>query len=1092
MGYYGGDGATLVTTLNHSGSPVVQPNPITNSATGEVDAGNWSVTNSWSVPSTATSGVYIANVIDGSQIFQIPFVVRNPSSTSNIVFQTSDETWQAYNGFGGDSLYGGNGPSNSGIDNGAAFAVSYNRPILTRDSIGTFAGPQDSLFGAEYSAIYWLEENGYDVSYISGIDTATNSSLLLNQSGTPVHKVFMDAGHDEYWTQSQFANVQNAANNGMNLAFFSGNEIFWKTRLTASLDSSATPNRTLVDYKDTHFNQEIDPSGTATGTYQDPRLGSPPEPENQLTGTFFQVDQGNLNPAITIPSGETKLRFWRNTSVASTANGQTASLEPSLLGYEWDDSPDNGFQPIGTVDLSSTTVQEPTAYNTDWGSVDTSGTATNNLEDTAIPGAARSYSGRAPSSGHGACPPSMTIRHRHFRRARRMRMCSRPRLTCWRIWGCNRKPSSLASLPRPNRQTRHRPQPPPPAFRPTTLSRVDQSQSAGRPHVPRGVIGGVQVSTDGGKTWHPANSPVGAASENWTYTFSAPAPGTYTVKSRAVDDSANLGFPSSGVSYTVTPSSALSLFSASATPPNGNDANAIEVGVKFTSATSGQITGIRFYKESNNTGTHVGNLWSASGTLLASATFTNETASGWQQVNFATPVNITAGTTYIASYHTNSGNYADTDGFFTTYQGQSNGSLTAPSTTATSLTAPGTALNGVYAYSSSTTFPSTTSDSGDNYWVDVVYNDNGGGTSPPPPPPPPPPGTVNLFTSPNNTPANPNENDPSPVELGVRFTSSQAGQVTGIRFYKSSANTGTHTGELWDATTGKELATVTFTGETASGWQDMSFSSPVLIGATDTYIASYHTSVGHYSADPNYFNTAHTSGPLTAPATSDPKGPNGVYAYSSSSGSTATLPTNTFQASNYWVDVDFTPGASPPPPPPPPPPGTVVNLFSSTSTPSNTNVNDPNQVELGVKFSTSDPNGGQITGIRFYKGSQDTGTHTGELWNASTGQELATATFTGETGSGWQQVNFSSPVQIQLGQTYVASYHSNGHYAADANYFNTAHMSTNGPLTAPATSDPKGPNGVYAYSSSSGTNATFPTNTYQATNYWVDVNFLAA
>ena len=90
----------------------------------------------------------------------------------------------------------------------------------------------------------------------------------------------------------------------------------------------------------------------------------------------------------------------------------------------------------------------------------------------------------------------------------------------------------------------------------------------------------------------------------------------------------------------------------------------MEVGVKFTSAKSGQITGIRFYKGSDNTGTHVGNLWSASGTLLASATFTNETASGWQQVNFATPVNITAGTTYIASYHTNTGNYADTHVFF--------------------------------------------------------------------------------------------------------------------------------------------------------------------------------------------------------------------------------------------------------------------------------------------------------------------------------------------------------------------------------------------------------------------------------------------
>ncbi|MBV8094804.1 MAG: hypothetical protein JO110_16575, partial [Acetobacteraceae bacterium] len=122
LGYYGGDGATLVTTINHSGNPVVQPDPLVDPTTGATDAGNWSVTDSWAVPSNATSGVYVANVIDGSQIFQIPFIVTNPSSTSNIVFQTSDETWQAYNGFGGANLYGGDGPSNSGIDDGAAFA----------------------------------------------------------------------------------------------------------------------------------------------------------------------------------------------------------------------------------------------------------------------------------------------------------------------------------------------------------------------------------------------------------------------------------------------------------------------------------------------------------------------------------------------------------------------------------------------------------------------------------------------------------------------------------------------------------------------------------------------------------------------------------------------------------------------------------------------------------------------------------------------------------------------------------------------------------------------------------------------------------
>ena len=77
----------------------------------------------------------------------------------------------------------------------------------------------------------------------------------------------------------------------------------------------------------------------------------------------------------------------------------------------------------------------------------------------------------------------------------------------------------------------------------------------------------------------------------------------------------------------------------------------MELGVKFKADLNGAITGIRFYKSSNNTGTHVGSLWNSSGALLASATFTNETLSGWEQVSFSTPVTITAGAVYVASYH---------------------------------------------------------------------------------------------------------------------------------------------------------------------------------------------------------------------------------------------------------------------------------------------------------------------------------------------------------------------------------------------------------------------------------------------------------
>src|SRR5437588_7335895 len=85
--------------------------------------------------------------------------------------------------------------------------------------------------------------------------------------------------------------------------------------------------------------------------------------------------------------------------------------------------------------------------------------------------------------------------------------------------------------------------------------------------------------------------------------------------------------------------------------PNDSDSASSEVGLKFRTDTAGTITGIRFYKGNLNTGTHTAHLWTSTGTLLATATFSAETASGWQQVNFPTPVQVQANSTYVASYH---------------------------------------------------------------------------------------------------------------------------------------------------------------------------------------------------------------------------------------------------------------------------------------------------------------------------------------------------------------------------------------------------------------------------------------------------------
>src|SRR5262249_10262523 len=139
------------------------------------------------------------------------------------------------------------------------------------------------------------------------------------------------------------------------------------------------------------------------------------------------------------------------------------------------------------------------------------------------------------------------------------------------------------------------------------------------------------------------------------------------------------------------PSGGLTLFASDVKPavPSVPDAKPVELGVKFTSDRRGEILGVRFFKGSGDTGSHIVNLWTSEGTLLASEKSLAETASGWQQVNFQSPVIIQAGTTYVASYHTDVGNYAATNDFFA--NGIDSPPLHAPADEASG-------GNGVYAY----------------------------------------------------------------------------------------------------------------------------------------------------------------------------------------------------------------------------------------------------------------------------------------------------------------------------------------------------------------------------------------------------------
>ena len=1410
LGYYqNGDGARLIASNLAPTGTSTQPACQTFSTTGLIDCGNWAVSRSWTVPSTAVSGVYIAHLVrnDTGGDSQIVFVVRDDSSHSAILLQTSDATWQAYNTYGGNSLYQCTVacPPGDPAAYKSAYKVSYNRPFHTAEDD---SGRSWLFTGPEYPMIRYLERNGYDVSYTSSADVGRNPALLKN------HKVFMSSGHDEYWSASQRSAVEAARDAGVNLAFFTGNEMFWKTRWEPSADGTNTQDRTLVSYKDTHFTERQDPVEW-TGTWRDPRFTTPSEnvtPENAVTGQTFLVNSGTSR--ITVPFAYKNLRLWRNTAATSLTSGQSLQLAPDTLGYEWDQDADNGFRPNGEFKLSSTTVSGLEVFS-DYGSTTTlNGTATHNLTMYRAPSGARVFGAGTVQWAWGLDDwnPDSTPPDRNMEQATLNLLADmgaqpgtiQSDLTATSASTDNTAPTSTLSVP-------------------STVSDGSQVTISGTASdTGGGVVAGVEVSTDGGTTWHPATG-----TTSWTYAWTAHGNPSTVVKVRAVDDSGNLQTPGAGV--TVNVNCPCSLWGTSTQVPttdaDSGDPTAGEVGVKFKADSFGAVTGVRFYKAAANTGTHIGSLWSTDGTRLAQATFTGESGSGWQTVTFATPVQVTPGTTYIASYYAPNGHYAATANYL--YRNPApgpNGGGTADAPPLHAIRNTGTETNGVYTYSASSTFP-VNSFGAANYWVDVVFSPTpapgqvtnvsavaGGKTSanvtwsapatggavtsykitpyigataqtpttingsppataatitglttgttytftvqainptgsgpvsaqsnsvtPQTAVAPSVPtgvaaqaassqakvtwtapqadgdspitgytvtpyvgataqtpvsagasatsatvtgltnGTAYTFkvtasnavgTSPASaasnavtpqatifdfaTPATVDSGDTTSVELGVKFKADNNGTITGIRFYKASTNIGVHTGSLWSST-GTRLAQATFANETASGWQTVTFASPVSVTAGTTYVASYFAPSGHYSHTNSGLATGVDNPPLHALA--DSTSSNGVYAYST----TSTFPSSTYSAANYWVDVMYAvpaPGqvtgaaaveagqhsadvswtapasggpvtsykitpyvgstaqtpttvtGSPPattktitglttgttytftvqalnangagtasaqsnavtpsaPVVPSAPTGvtakpattsalvswsapnsdgdsaitgytvtpyigsaaqaavqvgasttskTMTGLTTGTAytfkvtatnavgtgpastasgavtpqdtildfaAPATVDAGDLNPVEVGVKFKTDF--GGSVTGIRFYKAAANTGTHIGSLWS-STGTRLAQATFTNETASGWQHVTFATPVTITAGTTYIASYFApSGHYSVTSGGFSSA--VDNAPLHSIA--DSVSANGLYAYTSASA----FPSSSFGASNYGVDVLFQPA
>ncbi len=403
MGYYGGAGGRLV----HSASNVPVNNRFAcngmDATTGEVNCDNWDPT--YTIPATAlaTSGVYLVRLraTDTGDENHVLFVVRDDGRRAAILYKLPTATYQAYNNWGNKSLYDFNSlGANTASGAVRAVKVSFHRPL------GDVARGDNWFMKSDYAMVFWLEKQGYDVSYTEDVSVHQNPGQLLD------HEVDLVAGHDEYWTAEELHGYKAARDAGVAVASFSSNTSYWKTRIE---DNGAT----LVCYKtvqggggngaagqndwgpdgvrgtaddalgaDGRAGTADDRPQNATTTWRDNgapfgdpnapsggRVG-PDEPENSLFGNMYVGDNDSVSYPLTVPAangaGEyAGDRIWRRTGIPT---GSATAIGAKLVGWEWDAVPTNpqyvARQPAGVVRVtSSDTTQSGSNWLQDEGRV---------------------------------------------------------------------------------------------------------------------------------------------------------------------------------------------------------------------------------------------------------------------------------------------------------------------------------------------------------------------------------------------------------------------------------------------------------------------------------------------------------------------------------------------------------------------------------------------------------------------------------------------------------------------------------------------------------------------------------------------------
>jgi predicted phage tail protein len=309
---------------------------------------DWDPSYTLDVPTSWTTGNYIVKLrrLDGTQLENyMTFVVRDDGSDAPIVYGLDVTTWQAYNfwagagnGNVGINLYGRiNDVTNADLPGSRAYTVSFDRPYLVQgetDGAGLF-------MVWDFPLVRWMESQGYDMTYVTNVEQEANPGLL---SG---HRVFVNTGHDEYYSDNMRANLTSGIAAGVDMAFFSANNFYY--RVTWAPNQSGVPLRRIHTDKGAQ-------TGAATVEW---RFVSPPQPENMISGVMLN-GMANARPLLVYEpdhwiyegTGLVKYTGDGTNNVITSGPGQNAL--PGLIGYEFDS------RATSSPSLSSWAAYEPT------------------------------------------------------------------------------------------------------------------------------------------------------------------------------------------------------------------------------------------------------------------------------------------------------------------------------------------------------------------------------------------------------------------------------------------------------------------------------------------------------------------------------------------------------------------------------------------------------------------------------------------------------------------------------------------------------------------------------------------------------------